>query len=96
MRPARVTVLHGYGGGDFFSGACFPQEMLAFFSALKCASSILRGVKRYEAVVFPQHTQHQVSRCFLNSEANRKSNRSDVLLKVEKTEEESGRCLFLE
>ena len=51
MRPVRVTVRV-----EFFKGTRFPREMLALFSALKRASSILREVKRYEANCFSQHT----------------------------------------
>jgi len=58
----------------------FLWEMLSLFWARECASSILRGVQRYEAKFSSQHAQNPVGLCFLNSKKTGESSRSDVFL----------------
>jgi len=57
-RPAHVRVNVQTLGNPFFG------KMLTPLSARKCASSILRGGKRYEAKTHSLQTQIPVSQCF--------------------------------
>ena len=93
--------MRGGGGG---SNERDREEVLYTVGARNgsVARKVLRGGRRFGDFFFPEHTQKPLSRCFVDSLENTRirsglrplnSSRSYVFLN---TEEESGRCPFLE